>query len=304
MRGGRVPTSSLYAVAEHGAQVQLRQAAHDGLVHHRVVLDRQGRVLGRDLREHVVDASDVARALGFDRQAEHRPGEVERLHVDVVLVVRVVQHAVEDDVVDLGHRADVARHEPRHLDHLLALQQERVRDLERLLAVADVELRVRADRALVHAEHADLADEGVVPDLEHVREHVLLRIGFGTELLGLVALAAHEQRRVAFAGVRHVARDHVEQVLHARAGARRHEAHRHDVALAQRLLERLVQRGRVDRTLLEIALHRRVVDLDDLLHDLPVHVGHRQEVRLAAVLVEAVDHAFAAVGRQVDRQYL
>ena len=45
-----------------------------------------------------------------------------------------------------------------HLDVLLALQHEQVADLERLAAVADVELAVARDRALVDAEDAHLAD--------------------------------------------------------------------------------------------------------------------------------------------------
>jgi hypothetical protein len=40
----------------------------------------------------------------------------------VVLVVRIVQHGVELDLVDLRHRADVAGHERIDLDVFLALQ--------------------------------------------------------------------------------------------------------------------------------------------------------------------------------------
>ena len=71
------------------------------------------------------------------------------LQVDVVLVVRVVQHGVERDFVDLGDGRDVAGHARIGFDVLLALQQEQVADLERLAAVADEELRSRRDRALV-----------------------------------------------------------------------------------------------------------------------------------------------------------
>ena len=50
----------------------------------------------------------------------------------MILVVRIVQHGVEVDLVDLGDRADVARHERVGLDEVLALQQVGVADLERL----------------------------------------------------------------------------------------------------------------------------------------------------------------------------
>ena len=68
---------------------------------------------------------------------------------------------------------------PVDLDVSCALQHEQVADLERLAAVADEKLRVLRDRALVDAEDAQLADERIHDDLEHVREHVLL--GSGTD---------------------------------------------------------------------------------------------------------------------------
>ena len=54
-----------------------------------------------------------------------------------------------------------------------------VPDLERLAAVADVEQAVLRDRALVDAEDAEPADEGIDRDLEHVGQHVPRRVGHG-----------------------------------------------------------------------------------------------------------------------------
>ena len=186
MRGGLVVTSTWYCVLhalEDVAHVQVAQAADDGLVDRGVVLDAERRVLGGELVQRFGDLLLVAAALGLDREAVHGRRELERHEVDVVLVVRVVQHGVEVDLLDLGHRADVAGHERVGLDEVLALQQVQVADLERLLAVADEELRVLGDRALVHAEDADLADERIDHHLEDVREHVLLRVGLGADRL-------------------------------------------------------------------------------------------------------------------------
>ena len=94
----------------------------------------------------------------------------------MILVVRVVQHGVEVQLVDLRHGADVAGHGLRDLDVLLALQLEQVRDLDGLAGVADEQLRAGLHRALVHAEDAELADERVDRDLEHVRDDVLRRV--------------------------------------------------------------------------------------------------------------------------------
>jgi hypothetical protein len=84
--------------------------------------------------QHLGQPPLVAAALRRDRHAVHRPRERERLHVDAVLVVRVVQHAVERDLVDLRDRRDVAGHRLVDLDVLAALQAQQVPDLERLLA--------------------------------------------------------------------------------------------------------------------------------------------------------------------------
>ena len=75
-----------------------------------------------------------------------------------------------------------------------------MRNLERLAPVTDEQLRVFGDRALVDAEDAHLADEWVHHDLEHMRKHMFLRIGLGTELDGVLAGAFVKQRRIAFFG--------------------------------------------------------------------------------------------------------
>ena len=63
------------------------------------------------------------------------------------------------------------------LDLRLAAQQVEVPGLDRLPALADVELRAGRDAPLVHAEHREAPDVGIDLDLEHVREHVPARIG-------------------------------------------------------------------------------------------------------------------------------
>ncbi len=79
----------------------------------------------------------------------------------------------------------------------------------------------RGDGALVDAEDAELADERVDDDLEHVREHVLLRIGLRAELLRRVAFALEEERRIALGRIRRELHEHVEQLRHAGPGLAR-----------------------------------------------------------------------------------
>ncbi len=91
----------------------------------------------------------------------------------MVLVVRVVQHGIEVDLLDLGDGADVPRHQRVDLDVVLALQLVEMGDLERPLAFADEKLAVLFQRALMHAEDPDLAHVGIGDDLEDVGQHVL-----------------------------------------------------------------------------------------------------------------------------------
>ena len=144
-----------------------------------------------------------------------------------------------------------------------------------------IELRVARDGALVHAEDAELADERVHHDLEHVREHVLRRVGLGRRLDGGVALALGEERRVALGRIGQQTLEDLEELGHAGAGACRHETHGHEMAFAQRLLERRVQLFGLDLALLEVERHQRLVDLDDLVDQRTVRGVHRREIRIA-----------------------
>ena len=96
--------------------------------------------------------------------------------------------------------------------------------------------------------------------------------------------------------------EHVEQLADAGAGARGHEAHRHQVAFAQRLLERRVQLLGLDLALLEVLRHQLLVDLDDLVDERAVRLFDRREIGFAGRIEKAVDDPLAAVGGQVDRQ--
>ena len=208
------------------------------------------------------------------------------------------------DLVDLGDGGDVARHRAVDLDVFSALQHEQVTDLEALAVLADVELRFPGDRTLVHAEDAHLADERVHDDLEHVREHVLLRIGHAAELGRVVAFALVEQRRVALGRIRRKLHENVEQFRNARAGPRGDEADGHEVPFAQRLLEGGVQLVRRDLALLQVLRHQLLVDLDHLVDERLVRCGYRREIAFTRGVEEAVDDTLAAVGGQVDRQAL
>jgi hypothetical protein len=72
------------------------------------------------------------------------------------------------------------------------------------------------------------------------------------------------------------------------------------VAPGHRRDEARAQARQIDRLAAEVALEQGVVDLDARLEHLLMDRGHRAEVGLAGVVIEAVDHVGAALGRQVD----
>ena len=252
---------------------------------------------------HDLPQALLVAALGrLDGEPEDRARELDRHQVDMVFVVGVVQHAVVRDLLDLRDRADVTRQATVDRHVLLAAQHIQLADLEGLAAVAHEQLAVARDSALVHAEHAQLAHERIHADFEHVRDHVLGGIGRSGIGHGLRAFALEELRGVAFGRRGQQVLEHVEQLAHAGAGAGGGEADGHQVTLAQRLLERLVQLVRVDVALLEIARHQLLVHLDHLVDEGAMRFGDGGEVRFAAGIEEAVHHLRAAGRGQVDRQ--
>ena len=97
----------------------------------------------------------------------------------------------------------------------------------------------------------------------------------------------------------------IEQFLHARAAARGDEAHRHQMAFAQALLEGVVQLLAAEAFFahFEKMVHHAFVDLDHLVDDALMPSAHRADVAVAAAVAEAIDHRFAAVGWQIQRQH-
>ena len=203
-------------VQQH-AQVQLAQAVDDGLVRAGHVLHFQARVFVDQLGEDFPHALLVTMALGFDRQAVDWFRKIERQQMDVFVFSAVVQHGVEVDLVDLGHRHDVTRHGALHLHMLLALQHEQVRHLEGFAAVAHVQQAALRHGALVHAHHAQAAHKRVDGDLEHVGQHVARGVGVGVHRQRVGPLAIQEVGRVGLERVWQQLDDDVEQFGHAGA---------------------------------------------------------------------------------------
>ena len=193
-----------------------------------------------------------------------------------------------------------------HLDVVLALQLEEVRELDRLACVADQQLRAGPHGALVHAEDARACRRtGSIVTLKTCARTCFAGSGSTCDALGRVAFALEERRRIAFGRVRREACQHVQQLRDARAGFGGAEADRNQVVFAQRLLERVVQLLGIQQflALLQVERHQLLVDFDHLVDDLGVRVSDRREVgRLALRLEEAVDDRCAAFRRQVERQ--
>ena len=133
----------------------------------------------------------------------------------------------------------------------------------------------------MHAENAELADERVHHDLEHVGEHMLFGIGLRMEFDCSVALAFGEQRRIPFRRIGQQLDEDVEQLLHAGAVLGRNKAHRNQVAVAQRFLERRVQLVRFNLALFQVQRHQLLVDLHHLIDQRAMRVSDRREIGFA-----------------------
>src|SRR5580704_1284301 len=148
-----------------------------------------------------------------------------------------------------------------------------------LARVSHKEVATLAYRALVNAKHGQLANIRVDTRLEHVRYHVFAGVWTHLDPLRVGAFAFEERRRVAFGWVRHEPRENPQQLRDARAGLRGNETDGDEVALAQRLLKRVVEllRGELG-ALLQVEGHELLVELNDLVDDLRVRGRDRGEI--------------------------
>ena len=95
-----------------------------------------------------------------------------------------MQHATQLNLIDFGHCAQFAGHQRIDFDVVFALQAVEMRHLAGALAVADEELAVFAQRALMDAEDAKFANEGVADHFEDMRQHMLFGVRLGKKTFG------------------------------------------------------------------------------------------------------------------------
>ena len=300
-RRGHLDAVLLLYLVECIAQMQFADAEQYRLVHRRYVIEAQRRVFRAKYRKGLVRLLCLGIGFRADRPAVHRLRQRRGLETGVVLVVGVMQNRVEEHLFCPRNGADIPA--GRRLDFRVdrAVQLEQMADLQRLARIADEDLPAAPERSLVNPERRHAAAEGVDVHLDHMRHRMGIRIG--RELHGLRTGAGHECRRVALGGGRHQPGYHVEEFRNAGAGGGGHETDRHQVAVAQRQLEGIVQPFRGDLALFQISLHQVVVHFDHLVDDLLVRVFHRAEIGLPAVAMkENVDHPRPVTGGQVYRQ--
>ncbi len=121
---------------------------------------------------------------------------------------------------------------------------------------------------------------------------------------GGFALALREQRGIALGRIRQQLGEDIEQLGDACAILGRHEAHRNEMALAQRFLEWRMQLLGRDLALVQVERHQLLVDLHDLVDQRAVRIGDRRKIRFAGRIEKTIDDALAVAGRKVDRQAL
>jgi hypothetical protein len=85
--------------------MQLAEAVDQRLMRLTGLLDTQAGVLVHQAGQHFPELLFVAAPRRADGQAMHRRREVQRLQVEVLVLLRVMQHGVEGEVVYLGDGA-------------------------------------------------------------------------------------------------------------------------------------------------------------------------------------------------------
>ena len=110
--------------------MQFAEASQHRLVRQRIVLGDERGILGGHLVQDVGDSLLVPAALRGNGEAVHRHRKLERAHVNLIFVVRIVQHAIEHDIVDLGDGRQVTGSCLIDFDVFSPLQHEKGRDFE------------------------------------------------------------------------------------------------------------------------------------------------------------------------------
>ena len=124
--------------------------------------------------------------------------------------------------------------------------------------------------------------------------------------MSIVTFTLVKHRWVTLGRVRHQSFKHVEQFFYADASCGGYKTDRHEVALAQGLLEWRVQLlGRKFFTLLQVKLHQLIVDFHDLVNDLGMGCLDVAESGVSTIWLEKAVNDSTTVGcRQVDGQAL
>ena len=239
-------------------------------------------------------------ALGgrLHRERHDRGRELDRRHLD--RLVALGEPVAGVGLLELGHRADVARPERVGLLEVLALRHEQLPDALLVMGARVQHVRVVRDRALVDAEEVDAARVRVGARLEHVGEHLAVGVRLERHVLDLERAVLDRRGQVVD--------DRVEQAVGGQAGGGHAAGDREDVPVVGAVLERgddLVVR---DLLALQVALHQRLGVLGHLVHQLLAvllrevgqvvrdrDLGAAPVVVLVRLHVDEVDHAARVV---------
>ena len=194
---------ALFHALHDRAQVKFAAAAQDSFVGGCEVLHDQAGVFRRKFCQRFGQFLFVTASFWRDRDTMHRRWTVNGLQVEAILVMRIMQHRVEFDFIHFCYRTNIARNTPGHFDMLFPLQAIQMGYLERLACIADKQLAIRRDRALVNTENSHAPDKRVDHDLEHMGDHMFIGIRLHFYRLGIVPLALDKRRRVALHWIWH-----------------------------------------------------------------------------------------------------
>ncbi len=231
--------------------VDLREASEELLPGLVVAAQDEGRILLGKAPERGRHLLFVALGLRRDREAHHRLREIERGRLGRVVLLD--QEVAGHDVLQLRDGADIAGLEGVCGRVLLPLEEENLAEPLLALRARVDEVRVGADRAREDAEDVDAPGEGVCD-------------GLPDEGGGAVRLDTEVKRLLG--GRWHALHEQVEEAGRAEVLRRRAAEDREEVVVGNRVLQRGGELLARDLALLEVALHERLVGLDDGVDEL------------------------------------
>ena len=115
-----------------------------------------------------------------------------------IFVMTGMKDRIKMQIVNFGHRTNVARHTDRNFGCFISLQSIEMRDLESFPPLSNEYLVSRLYRPLMNSENTHASDIRIDINLEYVANKMIGRVAGDLDRLDCISGTTHEFREIGF----------------------------------------------------------------------------------------------------------